>query len=131
MTGKDPPVFMTSGEAESSSRRNVIWYFVSNMMAFLSNKAIDNRKKFAKQLRDAAAVTDFDSLRFLKAIHSMLAQMNSPCLRLELLQYMLGLDNRYSIAHVSRSVELAATCLSLSESEVFGDSRDMALLQKH
>ena len=91
------------------------------MMAFLSNKAIDNRKKFAKQLRDAAAVTEFDSLRFLKAIHSMLAQMNSPCLRLELLQYMLGLDNRYSIAHVSRSVELAATCLSLSESEVLSD----------
>lgn len=91
------------------------------MMAFLSNKAIDNRKKFAKQLRDAAAVTEFNSLLFLKAIHSMLAQMNSPCLRLELLQYMLGLDNRYSIAHVSRSVELAATCLSLSESEVFSD----------
>ena len=91
------------------------------MMAFLSNKAIDNRKKFAKQLRDAAAVTEFNSLLFLKAIHSMLAQMNSPCLHLELLQYMLGLDNRYSIAHVSRSVELAATCLSLSESEVFSD----------
>jgi len=96
------------------------------MMAFLSNKAIDNRKKFAKQLRDAAAVTEFDSLRFLKAIHSMLAQMNSPCLRLELLQYMLGLDNRYSIAHVSRSVELAATCLSLSESEVFSDGAEPA-----
>jgi hypothetical protein len=95
----------------------------SNMMAFLSNKAVDNRKKFARELRNAAEVTSFDSLRFLKAIHSMLQAMNSPCLRLELLQYILGLDNRYSIAHVSRSVELAATCLSLSERDVFCDQK--------
>lgn len=67
--------------------------------------------------------------------------MHSPCLRLELLQYILGLDNRYSgtnalplcacitiklihpsflsVAHVKRSVELAATCLNISESDVF------------
>ncbi|KAL7548259.1 hypothetical protein ACHAWF_011551 [Thalassiosira exigua] len=89
----------------------------SNFMAFISNKAISNRKKFAKQLRDAAEVTDFDSLKFLRGIHSMLSQMNSPCLRLELLQYILGLDNRYSVAHVTRSVELAATCLNLSEND--------------
>jgi len=89
----------------------------SNFMAFISNKAISNRKKFAKQLRDAAAVTDFDSLQFLNAIHTVLSQMRSPCLRLELLQYILGLDNRYSVAHVTRSVELAATCLNLSDSD--------------
>ena len=29
--------------------------------------------------------------------------MNSPCLRLELLQYVLGFDNRYSIAHLKRA----------------------------
>ena len=95
--------------------------FSSNFMAFISNKAISNRKKFAKQLRDTAAVTEFDSLKFLTAIHSVLSHMNSPCLRLELLQYILGLDNRYSVAHVTRAVELAATCLNLSESDVFND----------
>jgi len=99
----------------------------SNFMAFISNKAISNRKKFAKQLRDAAAVTDFDSLQFLKAIHTVLGQMNSPCLRLELLQYILGLDNRYSVAHVTRSVELAATCLNLSETDVFNDEEKKLL----
>ncbi|KAL7540184.1 hypothetical protein ACHAXR_010591 [Thalassiosira sp. AJA248-18] len=99
----------------------------SNFMAFISNKAISNRKKFAKQLRDAAAVTDFDSLLFLKAIHLVLSQMHSPCLRLELLQYILGLDNRYSVAHVTRSVELAATCLNLSESDVFDDDENLLL----
>ncbi len=90
----------------------------SNFMAFISNKAIANRKRFAEQLKAASAVTDFDSLQFLQTIHSVLSQMNSPCLRLELLQYILGLDNRYSVAHVKRSVELAATCLNISsESE--------------
>ena len=96
-------------------------------MAFISNKAISNRKKFAKQLRDAAAVTDFDSLKFLKAIHAVLSQMNSPCLRLELLQYILGLDNRYSVAHVTRAVELAATCLNLSDNDVFNDDEKKSL----
>ena len=99
----------------------------SNFMAFISNKAISNRKKFAQQLRDAAAVTEVDSLRFLQTIRSVCNQMHSPCLRLELLQYILGLDNRYSVAHVTRSVELAATCLNLTESSVFDDDEMKAL----
>ena len=94
----------------------------SNFMAFISNKAISNRKKFAEKLHDAMNVTEFDTLTFLKSIRSICSQMNSPCLRLELLQYILGLDNRYSVAHVTRSVELAATCLNLSESDVFDDN---------
>ena len=85
----------------------------SNFMAFVSNKAITNRKNFAKQLREAAQQTDFNDVRFLRAVYSMVQKMHSPCLRLELLQYVLGLDNRYSIAHVRRSIELAATCLSI------------------
>jgi len=93
----------------------------SNFMAFISNKAIANRKRFAEQLKAASAVTDFDSLQFLQTIHSVLSQMNSPCLRLELLQYILGLDNRYSVAHVKRSVELAATCLNISSETESGD----------
>jgi len=89
----------------------------SNFMTFISNKAIANRKKFASQLRDAVSATDFESLRFLQSLHALVASMHSPCLRLELLQYILGLDNRYSVAHVARSIELAATCMSISEQE--------------
>jgi hypothetical protein len=88
----------------------------SSFMAFVSNKAISNRKNFAKQLREAAKQTDFYDVRFLTTILEMTSRMHSPCLRLELFQYVLGLDNRYSIAHVKRSVELAATCLSISAS---------------
>ena len=86
----------------------------SSFMAFVSGKAIANRKKFALQLHQAVEQTDFNDMRFLLAIDEITNRMNSPCLRLELLQYVLGLDNRYSIAHVKRAVELAATCLNIS-----------------
>lgn len=86
----------------------------SSFMAFVSNKAISNRKNFAQQLRQSVEQTDFNNMRFLTAIYEITNRMHSPCLRLELLQYALGLDNRYSIAHVKRAVELAATCLSIS-----------------
>merc|ERR1712224_484805 len=86
----------------------------SSFMAFVSNKAISNRKAFATQLNQAVEQTDFNNMRFLMAIDKIINQMNSPCLRLELLQYVLGLDNRYSIGHVKRAVELAATCLNIS-----------------
>jgi hypothetical protein len=86
----------------------------SSFMAFVSGKAISNRKKFAHQLHQAVEQTDFNDMRFLLAIDEITNRMNSPCLRLELLQYVLGLDNRYSIAHVKRAVELAATCLNIS-----------------
>ena len=86
----------------------------SSFMAFVSGKAISNRKNFATQLREAVGRTDFSDMRFLTVIYEITSKMHSPCLRLELLQYALGLDNRYSIAHVKRAVELAATCLSIS-----------------
>ncbi|GAX27496.1 hypothetical protein FisN_23Hh036 [Fistulifera solaris] len=86
----------------------------SKFMAFVSNKAIANRKAFASQLREAISANDFTGMHMLYAIHGMLQRMHSPCLRLELLQYVLGLDNRYSVLHISRSIELAATCLDIS-----------------
>lgn len=86
----------------------------SRFMAFVSGKAITNRKSFARQLHQAVEQTDFNNMRFLLAIDEMISRMHSPCLRLELLQYVLGLDNRYSIEHVKRAVELAATCLNIS-----------------
>ncbi|OEU10636.1 hypothetical protein FRACYDRAFT_211748 [Fragilariopsis cylindrus CCMP1102] len=86
----------------------------SSFMAFVSNKAISNRKNFAIQLHQAVEQTDFNDMRFLMTIDEITNRMHSPCLRLELLQYVLGLDNRYSIEHVKRAIELAATCLNIS-----------------
>ena len=97
----------------------------SKFMAFVSNKAINNRTRFAEQLRHSVEQTNFESIEFLKEIRAILGTMHSPCLRLELLQFILGLDNRYSVAHVARSVELAATCLNISASEdIFANEED-------
>ena len=85
----------------------------SSFMAFVSNKAISNRKAFVANLKQAVQSTDFNDVRFIAAIEAVISRMHSPCLRLELLQYVLGLDNRYSVAHVARSVELAKTCLGI------------------
>jgi len=93
----------------------------SAMSAFIGNRAVANRRAFAKHLREVISGVDFGNFSFLQAIHGILGTMNKPCLRLELLQYILGLDNRYSVAHVRRSVELAATCMRISAKDgIFG-----------
>jgi hypothetical protein len=86
----------------------------SKFMAFVGNKAISNRKAFAGQMRQVLMVVKFTSVETLQAINQILGKMHSPCLRLELLQYFLGLDSRYSVEHCKRSVELAATCLGMT-----------------
>jgi hypothetical protein len=90
----------------------------TKFMAFVGTKAISNRKAFAGQMRQVLTVVKFTSVETLQGIDQILSKMHSPCLRLELLQYVLGLDSRYSVEHCKRSVELAATCLSMAHDEV-------------
>ena len=66
----------------------------SNLMAFISSKAINNRKLFIDQLRAAIDAANFQSISFLKSLHTLVTGLHSPCLRLELLQFILALDNR-------------------------------------
>jgi hypothetical protein len=42
--------------------------------------------------------------------------------------HLLAFPNILSVAHVKRSVELAATCLNISESDVFHDEGEEKLL---
>lgn len=86
----------------------------AKFMAFVTNKSVTNRRKFAQQLRKSAPENDeFDPMVFLQGIYEIVCQMHSPCMRLELLQYILALDNRYSVELIKESMELAATCLSV------------------
>ena len=84
----------------------------SKFMAFITNKSVHNRRKFAQQLR--RAVDEFTCVHFLQEIYAIVKAMHSPCMRLELLQFILGLDNRYSVHLIEESIELAATCLNIS-----------------
>ena len=86
----------------------------SKFMAFVTNKSVTNRRKFAQQLRQAAPDHGFSGVGFLQGIYGIVEQMHSPCMRLELLQYILALDNRYSVELIKESIELAAACLSVT-----------------
>lgn len=85
----------------------------SKFMAFVTNKSVNNRRKFAQQLRKAAPEDSFSSVGFLQGMYDIVDHMHSPCMRLELLQFILALDNRYSVELIKESIELAATCLSV------------------
>lgn len=56
--------------------------------------------------------SDKNVVQFMQVMYEIVESMHSPCMRLELLQYILGLDNRYSVALIKESMELAATCIS-------------------
>jgi hypothetical protein len=105
---------LASWRDQRADEQNVALESDSKFMAFASGKAITNRKRFAEQLKSAVAQTDFSGIQFLRTINDVLASMHSPCLRLEILHFILGLDNRYSVCHVQKSIELAATCLSVA-----------------
>ena len=94
----------------------------SQFMAFVSNKAITNRKGFAQKLKAALEVeggsdsereSEKSHLQYLKRIQEIVNSLHAPCLRLEILQYILGLDNRFSVDHIRHSMELAVTCTAL------------------
>ena len=84
----------------------------SKFLAFITTKSVTNRRRFAQQLR--RAIDEFTCIHFLQGMYEIVKAMHSPCMRLELLQFMLGLDNRYSVHLIQESIELAATCLSVS-----------------
>jgi hypothetical protein len=87
----------------------------SKFTAFVTNKSITNRRDFAEKLRRAAASHDQGPSLFLRDIYDIICQMHSPCMRLELLQYIFFLDNRFSVSLIKESIELAATCMSISK----------------
>jgi hypothetical protein len=85
----------------------------SKFWAFVTDKSVHNRRKFAQQLRKAAPSDNFSPVGFLRGIYDIVDHMHSPCMRLELLQYILALDNRYSVELIKESIQLTATCLSV------------------
>jgi hypothetical protein len=86
----------------------------SQFMAFISKKAISNRKGFAKKLQQS--LEGYTDLSYVKGIYDIVQSMHSPCLRLEILQYILGLDNRFSVDHIRHAMELAITCMVIGSS---------------
>ncbi|GMH87205.1 hypothetical protein TrST_g6238 [Triparma strigata] len=77
----------------------------SRMAAFLSHEAIQKRHKFAVSLQRAAREVGVkESLLKLDVIVN---KMNKPCLRLEILQYILSLESKYSLKMVQNALGMA------------------------
>lgn len=82
----------------------------SRMAPFLSHEAIEKRHLFALSLRFASSPSS--SIRSnIKQLHAIALKMNKPCLRLEILQYILGLGKRCGLKVIQNSLELAVKVL--------------------
>ena len=83
----------------------------SNMMTFLGHKAIQNRRLFLEALQDqlakASGVTSF-----LMRLCSLVARLQHPCLRLQLLQYITGVDERFVVDLFKQTCEFAFQCVA-------------------
>eukprot|EP00667_Euglena_gracilis_P005369 EG_transcript_5404 len=80
----------------------------SRMLPFIGGQAITNRTKFYDALRK---LEDCDSFtHYLIELSVIVSGLHHPCLRLDLLQFILGLDNRYSATILRETIDLALRC---------------------
>lgn len=77
----------------------------SDLLTFLGGKAVANRRKFHEalsRLREAR-----DGLSYMTVLYSLVSELRRPCLRLRVLQQVLGLDCRFS-----RDIVFGVVCLA-------------------
>uniref|UniRef100_A0A7S4BMW9 Uncharacterized protein n=2 Tax=Chrysotila carterae TaxID=13221 RepID=A0A7S4BMW9_CHRCT len=77
----------------------------SQLTTFLSGKAVVNRARFRaelQRLRDAK-----DGLQYISMLYELVSRLHRPCLRLRVLQQVLGLDERFS-----REIVFGVVCLA-------------------
>ena len=69
----------------------------SDWASFLSGKAFCNRLAFHDELSKLlAAQKSGDGLQYIEQLYSLSSKLRKPCLRLRILQQVLGLDTRFS-----------------------------------
>jgi len=88
----------------------------SRMSAFLSHEALQKRAKFALQLQESARCEDIKDI--LGNLSVMVGKMSKPALRLELLQFALGLESRYDLIMMKESIKLAEGFVTTAKSIV-------------
>ena len=81
------------------------------MGAFLTNKAKTNRSVFLAQLEELRECARARNGEYMRKLHGIVSKLNRPSLRLDLLQYVLGLDRRYQRDVLVKTCELALELL--------------------
>lgn len=89
--------------------------------AFVTQRAVENRTSFYQGLLDLVAHLRAencqDMLHGMKTLHSLVAQLRTPCLRLIMLQDILDLDGRFDVATMASAARIADQVVSEPEEE--------------
>ena len=88
----------------------------SDWKSFLTGKAVANRLAFHSQLVELLeAQQRGDGLSFVEQLYALSSRLRRPCLRLRILQQVLGLDRRFS-----RDIVHGVVCLAFDVLEEMG-----------
>ena len=88
----------------------------SDWVSFLSGKAVSNRLAFHGELtRLLDAQRQGDGVEYIEQLYKLSSKLRKPCLRLRILQQVLGLDTRFS-----RDIVHGVICLAFDVLEQLG-----------
>jgi len=92
-----------------------------DIKSFVSKKAIVNRQQFYNALLELQKYEEsHDVLHGMTKLYSLVGSLHHPCMRLEMLQKILGLDDRYNLEAVAGVASLALQVVS--DALHFGDA---------
>jgi len=101
-------------QADSMAFRVASWRQMTNhpeskMMPFVGNHAVQNRSQFYRSLERLESCKGLP--QYLVELSLIMSTLKTPCLRLELLQYILGLDTRFSASVLRNTIDFSLKCI--------------------
>lgn len=85
------------------------------LVSFLNGRAIVNRSTFRTALLDVGAC--LEKGQYLVKLGGLVDRMHAPCLRLSLLQYIVGVDQRWQLPLIKGSCKMALEMIAKTFSE--------------
>jgi len=81
--------------------------------AFVTKRAVGNRRQFHDELLELERLEESrDLLHGMQHLRSLISHLHHPCLRLEILQHILGLDSRFDLSAVQAVANLALSIIA-------------------
>lgn len=81
--------------------------------SFMRRKAVENRSQFYRALLELEKLEEsHDVLHGMQKLHALVAELHHPCLRLQMLQHILGLDDRFDLQAIAAVAKLALKVIS-------------------
>jgi len=97
--------------------------------AFLTRHSVENRRRFHDELLELEHYEEaHDVMHGMEHLRRLVDHLHHPCLRLELLQNILGLDQRFDVAAVAEVSALALSILTSRPGESMPTVEDLPIL---